>query len=185
MLAQGKNQPGNMRLLATNGRTSQGPSLTPATTSIAPAPLKSQHGWHTWSCLPTPVSLAPAPRENTLPKSHHFKHKDPAWRNSTCLKDNWNKPQQQTCRELSWQSQEHQRSCRPYCRPSENLSYVIKRHRLVWSIVARSGHPGCESAASFCYLLELNHPSHTQGWRWEETSPAVELVEKSFTFQVA
>lgn len=146
-----------------NRETSQGPSLTPAVMTIAPTRLKSQHGWHTWYYLPTPASLAPAPNENTLPKSHHFKQKDPAWRNSTCLEDCWRKLQQQTCRELSWQSQEHQRSCRPYCCPSENLSYVIERHWLVWSIIARSGHPGCKSAASFCYLLKQNHPSYDLG----------------------
>lgn len=33
--------------------------------NIALTPWKLQHGWHMWSYLPTPESLAPAPRENS------------------------------------------------------------------------------------------------------------------------
>lgn len=145
MLAQGKNQPGNTCLLAMNSKTSQCPSLTPATTSIAPTPSSLQHGWHTRPCLPTLALKA-----NTLPKPHHFRQKEPARRNSTCLEDCWNPPQQQTCKELSWQSQEHQGSCRPSHQPSEK---AFLHYPTPWACLehgCKQRTLGCGSATSFC-----------------------------------
>lgn len=84
-------------------------------------------------------------REKTLPKSHHFKQKDPAWRNSTCLENCWGKTATtKLCGELSWQSQEHQRGSRPSCCPlgTSFLPYPTSSPRLERH--CRKQHPSCK-----------------------------------------
>lgn len=128
-------------------------------------------------------------QEKTLPKSHPFKQKDPAWRNSTCLETCWGKPQQQTCREWSWQSQEHQRGCRPSLCPAEKpfLRYQTLSNFIISFGAALQEATSRLQISFFILLLAGAKPSKLQ-LRFGEGRKRLQLLNcwgKRISFQVA
>lgn len=140
-----------------------------------------------WCYLPAPASLAPCSMrklcQNPIPSSRKIQPGG--------IRRAWGKPQQETCRELSWQSQEHQRGCCPSLCPLGKSFLPYQTSSPGLEHPCREEYPSCKSAPSFCSLLEQNHPSSSSGlekggsvcncWADEGKEDVFKLPENSCT----